>query len=321
MRGWPALDIMRAEAAGPSRTKNKGALRRNGESMSKELFKDAIEAAREIEQITRPNEESEGVRRLSEKAISRVQELVEKAQAAMTEAAVAGDFGSAQEARQALRGLPQADYDALRAFAERNMPVNETTRFLAEAIAPGRSATIAAFKTSPFGSAFQPKPEPKAKGEPAAREADLEGEELQGSLKLVESEEKKASRAEAARAAEEKTLREQNQSFQSLARAFGKGLPASKAGQPSIAAAPGVRVVEGEKQVADPVAQLPAEARAKREAAAARAAKAAAGGKKLTAKEAFELAQMGLFDEGAAPVPADAEQKRGRGRPRKNKAM
>lgn len=291
--------------------------------MSKELFKEAIVAAREIQEITRSKEETEGVTRLSADAMDRVQQLVEAAQAAMTKAAVEGDFGSVQEARLALRGLPANDYDALRAFAERNMPVNPTTQFLAEAIAPGRSATLAAFKKSPFGSGFESKPAAKAgsKAEAISREAiEPESEELQGSLKLSESDEKKASRAEAARAAEEKTLREQNQSFQSLTRAFGKALPASKAGKASIAAVPGVKVVEGEKQAAEPVAELPAEARARKEAALARAAKAGSG-KKLSAREEFERAQLGLFDAGSAPVPADAEQRRGRGRPRKNKAM
>lgn len=290
--------------------------------MSKELFKDAVEAAREIQKVTRPYDQGDGPARLPKEVQSQVGELVEKAREAMTQAAEKGDFGSVEEARLALRALSGGDYDALRSFAERNMPVNDITRHLAGAIAPGRSATLAAFKKSPFGSPFSGAASAKGalKSDSIAEPQEADSDETQRSLRLGESDEKKASRAEAARALEEKTLREQNQSFQSLARAFGKGLPASKADAPSIAAAPGMKMVEGARQAAEPMAQLPAEARAKKEAAEARAVRAASG-KKLSAKEEFELAQFALFDASSAPLPVDAEQKRGRGRPRKNKAM
>lgn len=290
--------------------------------MSKQLFKEAIQAAREIEALSKSaGADTDAFVKLSEEQMDQMQALVERGQEALTQVASQGGFESVKEVRAALKEVSGEDFDALRGFAERNMPVNEITRTLAEVLAPGRVATLGALKSSPFGGAYKSavsiKAEPAESGSSAAQAAP---EEAQGSLRLAESEEKKASRAEAARALEEKTQREQSHSFQSLARAFGKGLPASKAGKPSIAMVPGTKVVEGAKQAADPVAELPAEAVAKKEAAEARAARAASG-KKLTKREEFERAQMALFDAEAAPVPAEPEKKRGRGRPAGSKKM
>lgn len=273
--------------------------------MSKELFKESIEAARQVMAITAQVEGEDGpLKRLSEKQQDQVQVWVAAGRASLIKAAKVAKFASADAARAAIRALPSGDFDILRAFAERNMPVDASTRLLAEALAPGRVAALGALKASPFG-AFLGASEPEAKAprkgaaKPSATEE--EGDDLDAPAKV--------SRAEAARALESKTLKEQTNSFQALAHAFGKGMPGARVMKGSIATVPGTKVVEGAKMVAAPVASLPPEALVGKDGKPVKA-------KKLTQRELFELSQMKLFSQADAPVPADAEQKRGRGRPK-----